>query len=208
MIIFIDESGDAGFKIEKGSSKTFVVSLVIFDDELDAEETALKIKKFRRSIKKPDYFEFKFNKCNKEIKIGFLKTVCNSKFRVRSIVVQKEKIYSHTLRRSKDKFYSYIIKEVLKNNNDTIKNAKIKLDGLGERAFRRSLQTYLRKHLNADNKPIINNLRFCDSRTNVLIQLADMVTGAINRSYNSDRTDQKEYKKIIDKRIEDIWEFQ
>lgn len=44
MIVFIDESGDAGFKIGKGSSTFFVISLIIFDDELEAEETALRIK--------------------------------------------------------------------------------------------------------------------------------------------------------------------
>ena len=39
MIIFIDDSGDPGFKVEKGSSVVFVIALVIFDDPLDAELT-------------------------------------------------------------------------------------------------------------------------------------------------------------------------
>ena len=51
-LVFIDESGDAGFKIEKGSSSHFVVVLVIFNDELVAEETALTIKKLKRELKK------------------------------------------------------------------------------------------------------------------------------------------------------------
>jgi len=41
----------------------------------------------------------------------------------------------------------------------------------------------------------------------VLIQLADMIAGAINRSYNTEVNDQDIYKEIIKKRIEDIWEF-
>jgi type III restriction enzyme len=44
MIIFIDESGDPGFKTKRGSSAHFVVVLIIFDEEINAEETALKIK--------------------------------------------------------------------------------------------------------------------------------------------------------------------
>jgi hypothetical protein len=59
VIIFIDESGDAGFKLDKGSTATFVIAMVIFDDELDAEETALNIKKYRRKINKKDNYEFK-----------------------------------------------------------------------------------------------------------------------------------------------------
>ncbi len=56
MIIFIDESGDVGFQIAKGSSKTFTVALVIFDDLLDAEETALRIKRLRQKLNKSAKF--------------------------------------------------------------------------------------------------------------------------------------------------------
>ena len=45
MLIFLDESGDAGFKFGQGSSSHFVIALVIFDSPLDAEETALHIKR-------------------------------------------------------------------------------------------------------------------------------------------------------------------
>ncbi|MFA6518596.1 MAG: DUF3800 domain-containing protein [Candidatus Shapirobacteria bacterium] len=58
MLIFIDESGDAGFRIQKGSSAHFVISLVIFDDELDAEETALKIKRLKKSYFTPFPYEW------------------------------------------------------------------------------------------------------------------------------------------------------
>jgi hypothetical protein len=143
MLVFIDESGDAGFRMKKGSSKTFVIALVIFDDELDAEEVALKIKKFRREIGKSDRFEFKFSKGSKDLKLQYFEKIKNCKFRIRAIVIQKEKIYSPLLRGSKEKFYSYVIKTVLQNNNKTIENAKIRLDGLGERLFKRSLTTYL-----------------------------------------------------------------
>ncbi len=50
MIVFIDDSGDPGFKVAKGSTSHFVICLVIFDDELIAEETAVRIKKLRRVL--------------------------------------------------------------------------------------------------------------------------------------------------------------
>ena len=40
MLVFVDDSGDPGFKIGKGSSPVFVISCVIFDDDLEAEKTA------------------------------------------------------------------------------------------------------------------------------------------------------------------------
>ena len=207
MIIFIDESGDPGFKIAKGSSPVFVVALIIFDDELDAEETALKIKKLKRSLKKTDLFEFKFNKSSKELRIQFLQSIKTCKFRVRAIIFEKEKIYSHNLRSTKDKFYNYAVRLLLDNNNNTIQNAKIRIDGLGEREFRRSLTVYLRNQLNKSGKKIVFDLKFRNSNKDVLIQLADMIVGSIKRSFNKEKTDNQEYIKIVKKRVEDIWMF-
>jgi len=152
MIVFIDDSGDPGFKITKGSSRVFVICCVVFDDELEAEKTAIKIKELRRRLKKSDRFEFKFNKCSRKIRVEFLKAIADSKFRVRAIVMPKEKIYSEELKRSKESFYNFTIKMVLKHSAGTIKNARIRLDGRGNREFRRKLLVYLRKNLNTKER--------------------------------------------------------
>lgn len=207
MIIFIDESGDAGFKIGRGSSSYFVISLIIFDDELEAEETALKIKKPRKQLNKKDIFEFKFNKCNRVFKERFLEEVRNCKFRVRSIVVDKRKVYSTHMREFTNDFYGFSLRMVLQHNNDTIQNAKIRIDGSGERRFRKQLTLYLRRQLNSTSKRVRENMRFGDSRQNVLIQLADMVAGSIRRSFEAKTNDSKVYRDIIRKREEDTWEF-
>ena len=207
MLVFIDESGDAGFKIERGSSKYFVISLVIFDDDLDAEETALKIKKLKRTLGKSDKFEFKFNKCSKDFRIRFFESIKSCNFRTRSIVINKDHIYSSYLTGSKDSFYNYSIKLVLEHNNDTISEAKIRLDGLGERTFKQSLTSYLRKNLNTKSKVVMKNLKFQDSKESVLIQLADMIAGAIRKSSEDNTQDSKIYLQIIKKRIENIWRF-
>ena len=172
MIIFIDESGDSGFKIQKGSSSHFVISLVIFDDTLEAEKTAIKIKEFKRAKKLSDYYEIKFNKLKKSLKIEFLETIKDSKFRVRSIVVEKEIIYSTALQTDKRKYYSFFLKKVLEKNNNTILNAKLRLDGLGEREFKKAMTSYLRRELNHDiSNKIMDNLKFVDSKKDVLIQV-------------------------------------
>lgn len=207
MLIFIDESGDAGFKISKGSSSYFVISLVIFDEELDAEETALKIKKLRKALNKSDKFEFKFNKCNRKLREEFLGEIKNCNFRIRSIVMDKEKIYSKHLRDLTNDFYGFSLRMVLQHNGKTIKNAKIRIDGSGERKFRKQLTLYLRKYLNSSSKKIIKNLRFYDSKQNVLIQLADMIAGSIRRDFEKTTPDHNIYRKIIRKREEDAWEF-
>ena len=95
MLIFVDDSGDPGFRIEKGSSAVFVIAMVIFNDNLVAEETALALKKLRRELKFPDTMEFKFHKSRIRIKRKFLQTCSKYSFQVRAIVV-KNRIYIAT----------------------------------------------------------------------------------------------------------------
>lgn len=209
MLVFLDDSGDPGFKVEKGSSTCFVIALVIFDDPLEAESCAVEIKKLRRHLKLGDHFEFKFSKCCDRFRTQFLSCVSSYKFRIRAIVMRKDVIYSQELRHSKESFYRYSIRMVLQHSFGTIKKARLKMDGHGDREFRRQLFTYLRWHLqvNADGEPIIEDIRMVDSQNNVLIQLADMVVGTIRRHAEKKKSDATHYRAIIEKRIENVWNF-
>lgn len=207
MIVFIDDSGDPGFKLEKGSSLIFIIGCVIFDDELEAEKTAISIKELKRKLRFPDDMEFKFNKSSKKVRISFLEATKTFKFKARCLVIQKQIIRSDELKKSKNSFYSYAIKLLLKHSGGSILNAKIRIDGSGDRVFRRNFISYLRKQLNSEQKRIMDDCKFLDSKQNVLIQLADMVAGSVYRSYQTEKNDHLIYKKIIKGRIEDEWEF-
>lgn len=206
MLVFIDDSGDAGFKLEKGSSKHFVIACVIFDDNLDAEETALKIKRLRRALKWRDDHEFKFNKTNKQIRLAFLNEIKGCTFRIRAIVADKSVIRSPELRGSKNKFYNYMIKEVLSKSIGSIKNGSIRLDGHEDRAYKKAATTYFKQQANPRGG-VIKDMKFVNSKNDNLIQLADMVAGSILRTTQPSKTDSNEYLKVIKKRVEDIWYF-
>jgi len=207
MLVFIDDSGDAGFKLNKGSTEFFVISAIIFDDNLEAEKTAVAIKELRRNLKFSDKVEFKFNKSRKAVRESFLQAVNKFDFRIRSLVVDKKIIRSDELKNNKDSFYSYMIKTLLKYNNATILDASIKIDGSGDRVFRRSFIAYLRKHLNSKQRKIIKQCRLVNSKNNVLIQMADMIAGSIRRNRDIKKTDHAIYRDIIKKHIEDEWPF-
>ena len=206
MLVFIDDSGDPGFKLESGSSRYFVIACVVFDDNLDAEETALKIKRLRKSLKWRDEHEFKFNKTNKQIRLEFLDNIKGCPFRIRAIVTDKTLIRSTELKKNKNKFYNYMIKEVLSKSDGFIKNASIRLDGHEDRAYKQAATTYFRQQVTGKNK-IISKMKFVNSKNDNLIQLADMVAGSIFRSAHSSKKDSQVYLKTIQKRIEDIWHF-
>ena len=54
----------------------------------------------------------------------------------------------------------------------------------------------------------MKSCEFSDSSRDLLIQLADMVVGAIARSYRSDRPDKDAWRRMLAKRIDDVWEFE
>lgn len=96
--------------------------------------------------------------------------------------------------------------QVLKQSADSFKEAKLKFDKRGEKKIRDQLRVYLSRQLNNNKKRIFADLKLVDSRQNTLIQLADMVTGAISSVYSNK---DKKYLEILKRRrkIEDIWEF-
>ncbi|MCB1806393.1 MAG: DUF3800 domain-containing protein [Candidatus Competibacteraceae bacterium] len=203
MLVLIDESGDPGFKVSKGSSPVFVVAMVIFNDFLDAEHTSKSVSELRKKLRvKP---EFKFNKSHNSIRDEFFKSLEHHKFTIRSLVVIKSRIHSAGLRDNTDRFYNFFVRMLLNHDNGMLNNARVKIDGSGDRRFKQELQAYLRRLL----KERIASIKFADSRRDNLIQLADMAAGAIARSYNEDRKDADRWLKMLQNagKIGDKWEF-
>jgi len=207
MLVFIDDSGDPSFKIEKGASKFFVICCLIFDDDLEAEKTSIAIKELKRSLKFSEKMEFKFNGSKYPTRMAFLTVIKDFSFKIRVLVVDKKNIKSELLKNDKQSFYSYFIKMVLRHNKGSILDAKIKIDGSGDRIFRKKFLTYLRKELNSRQEKVVNNLRLVDSKTNQLIQMADMIAGTIRRYKEAEKADAQKYWKIIEPKIQDYWDF-
>lgn len=207
MLVFIDDSGDPGFKTDKGSSRFFIIALVIFDDDLEAERTSLSIKETRRTLQVSDNYKFKFNKVSFVFKKEFFRKVSLGAFRVRAIVVKKEKINSQRLQNNKENFYNYITMQVLKRAQATIKKSKFKFDKRGEKSLRNQLRVYLSNEPNNSKKLTFTDLIFVDSKQNNLIQLADMIAGSIGWAYSG--KDNTFFKTLKSRKIiEDVWEFE
>jgi hypothetical protein len=86
-----------------------------------------------------------------------------------------------------------------------LEDADVRLDGTAGREYKQSTRAYFRKQLNATTKKV-GEFRFVDSKTNNLIQLADLCAGSIHRAV-SDKSDAAVYVDILKARIEEIWDF-
>lgn len=202
MLVFIDESGDPGFKVDKGATPVFVAVMVIFRNGEDAAATQKAIAESEaRRLHKP---EFKFNKCDDRVRDAFFTVVRNCPFSVRAIVVRKDLIHSNRLKSNKESFYEYFVKQMMQFDNGMLKDAQVIIDGSGDRAFRRNLNAALRRR---PGSGIIKDVRFKNSSTDLLVQLADMCAGAIARSYRKDRSQPARWRKMLALRINDVWDF-
>lgn len=203
VLVLIDESGDPGFKLVRGSSSHFVVAMVIFEAFEEAERASSGILELRN--KRQLASEFKFSKCHDDVKDAFFECVCRFDFKVRAIVVDKSIIYSDNLRTRKDLFYNYFVQQLMRYGE--LRKARVKIDGSGDRKFKDELNSYLRRNLSQDQ---LHSVKFAESHRDNLIQLADMVSGAILRSYRAcDRKQSDKWLRALQRagRVDNIWPF-
>jgi hypothetical protein len=198
MLVFVDESGDPGMKGKPGTSGLFVISGVIFAQTGDAQACDKRIDKLRKECFGSQNREFKFNKCCEELRKRFLCSVVEQEFRYWGFVLNKSKLYGPGFQ-YKESFYKYTSKLLFENAKSYLSNATVVIDGSGNREFRNQLQTYLKSKINTEEK-VIKKVKIEGSHSNNLLQLADMIAGALARHFREDKNDRFEYRKIVQSR--------
>lgn len=122
-----------------------------------------------------------------------------------SVVMNKKLLWSPGFR-AKEPFHKSATNYVFQNCLDRLANATVTIDGSGDREFRRSLQGYLKKKTRrGSGESRIKRVLVRDSEKEPLLQLADMVCGAVARSY-SQKGDRQIYLDAI-KRIPRMVQF-
>jgi hypothetical protein len=151
----------------------------------------------KRELYFPPEFEFHFNKVKGAYREAFLSAVAGFGWFYFSMVINKRKLTGAGFK-FKESFYKYACGLVFENAKPYLDNATVVIDGSGSREFRRELGTYLRKRINdkKGDSRFIGKIKLQDSQSNNLLQLADMVCGAVARSY-SQKEDAETYRRLI-----------
>jgi hypothetical protein len=201
MLVFIDESGDSGFKLNEGSSPYFVICLVVFEDREEADACEKRIELLKTEIGKGSDWEFHFKTNSHKLKEKFLRAVLPFNFFYYGIVLDKSLLYKEGFT-TKDSFYKYTCGLVFENAKDKLDAATVIIDETGSLLFKSNLAKYLMRKMN-ESKNVIKRVRMENSHSSNLLQLADYIAGSINRSY-SDKADGKVYRKIVSSREIDV----
>jgi hypothetical protein len=200
MLVFIDESGDSGMKFGQGSSDFFVLTLVIFKENEQANISDTAIDRIRKELKLNPQSEFKFNKLRDSGRRHFLTSIASHQFTYFSVVINKAKLTGKGIN-FKEPLYKYVCQMAFNNCREHLQEATIVIDGSGSREFRQQLQNYIKGKVNDKNdvRASIKKVKINDSKKNNLLQLADMVCGAVARSFTS-KKDDPPYRSLIKKR--------
>jgi hypothetical protein len=201
MLVFVDESGDPGFRVGHGSTPIFAAAMVIFRHDEAAHATEEVIHQIATTLGISR--EFKFNKSSERVRDGFFASVSNCPFIARVIVIRKELIYSPHLMTDKEDFYRFFIRQMMAHDGGILEEARVVIDRSGDREFKKMLKTRLRQQLGQRLKEV----RFGNSQNDRLLQLADMCVGAVARSYRTDRKDSGRWRDMIRPRLHNVWDF-
>ena len=202
MFVYLDETGDTGFRFERGSSRYFVITLLLIDDPI-ALQTA--VDELRRSLGFAAENEFKFYKASEATRWAFLRMLRRQDFTARVLVIDKQQMTKPHMRK-RETFYNFLVQMVMQHDNGTIKDAMLILDeSVQSKKSKQQLTTYLRKALNANpNRRKVREVRYHRSSADNIIQAADMLSGAIYARYH--RGDAS-YFDYIRPKVSDLWEW-
>jgi Protein of unknown function (DUF3800) len=198
MFVFLDESGDPGMNLETGSSAFFVVTAVTFQEEEHIEECASKIEAVRKELRLPGGLEFKFAKCSDSWREAFLQSVSGCSFFYRAIVINKRALSEGQFGTDAGAFYEYVVSLTLDLWRPYLLGATVDIDKSGGESFSRVLCRHVEKNFKDRNgKPLLKRVRAVDSAASDMIQLADMVCGAIARSFKQKDRKRGRFRKLI-----------
>ncbi len=96
-------------------------------------------------------------------------------------------------------FYKYVCGLVFESAKPYLDDAIVKIDASGGRKFQRQLAAYLKTKINTPDTLTqrISKVNANNSSRSNMLQLADMVCGAIARSFRTDKVEPNAFRKII-----------
>lgn len=201
MLVFVDESGDTGFKLQRNSSRFFTVTAVRFQDREEATKCERAIERLAERVGRSK--EYRFVDTNDAARHDFFACVREFDFGFAFVVMNKALLYSDGFRK-KESFAKLTIRYCFNHllTHGGLHNAIVVADKNGNAHFRAQLQSYLKERiLRSDGIPAIKKVRQEASHANRLIQLADMVCGAVAKSFTGDKqVEAGRFLKMVEKR--------
>lgn len=194
MFVFIDESGDTGMKIDKGASRFFILSAVVFHSKEEMQECDNSITNLKKLLQwSAKNNEFHFNKNSDKVRQAFFQIVRKERFTFSILVVDKTKLSVPKLGASKDEIYQKYCIQLLENIQPALKGATIIIDDFSNiEKIAKGIKDYFNK-----DSQVIEKIKTQKSSKNNLLQLADYIAAAVGRDSSQSKRESSKYFNLI-----------
>jgi hypothetical protein len=198
---FIDESGDYGFDFEKKDVSTHFIIVSILVKESNKEMLEQEMEKIRQKYFQADQIQSSKIE-NHHLRIQLLNELKDLPFNIYAYVVDKRKIREDSGITFEKTFIKFMNRLVYDDLNRTFDQLDLVLEEYGTKEFMNEFKNYI----NEKSVPDLFNYStfgFNHSKSEILLQLADLIAGTISKGYNQtqDTEHYVHFYKIIKKKI-------
>ncbi len=176
--LYIDWSGDAGFRTSRGASSVVVIAVVQVENYESLEQ---RIAKLRSNLRVPATFEFHWAKIGWTERDAYIETICSEDFQSWAMIVDKTEIRQEGAYLTANQAMCAWIAELFINLPEgMVSGAELVVDDGTKaqamaKAIREAVSSALRKRRIEQR---LKGARSFPAHRNEALQLADMIAGA------------------------------
>lgn len=200
---YTDESGAFGWDLNNPNVSThFIISAIIVKEEdvlvLEEAVEKIRLKHFQTGEMKSSHIGKNHNRRKR-----ILADLLDLPFSVFSVVVDKRLLIDSRGLKYKPSFYKFMNNIVHKELRHAFSKLTIVADEIGGSEYMKSFSKYVDERQDIPNLLGEAQFFFESSKNNILIQLADLVSGTLAAEYDVHRktSETPKYHKILDKKI-------
>ena len=174
-------------KLGAGSSDLFILTAVLFQDRDEARRCDEHFASIRRELRLPPHYEFHFHHESRKMRAGFLERVAPFDFYYFAVVLEKGRLNIPVWNPAfqfKESVVKYAAGILFENAKPYLKEATVVVDASGSKEFGNQLARYLRRRIKDEGGfRFIKKVRTARSYGDNLVQLADMISGTLWKSF-------------------------
>lgn len=198
--VYLDEFGNSNLDLSKsGVSSHFIIAAILVPESkvkiLDAGVEVIRKQEFQTG-------EMKSSKVhnNHARRARILQAIAKLDFNVLLLVVDKKKLKSQSGLKYKTSFYKFLYQRIYEHLRSNISRLRLYNDGMGNREFLAGFVKYAKARNPTPNLFDEFEISFADSKSNVIIQLADFIAGSLARNIDESVYDENcnvDFSEII-----------
>lgn len=200
---FTDESGSFGWELDNENTSThfIITAIIVRESDVDAVRTAvadIRDRYFPKGEIKSSKIGKKHNRRKK-----ILEETLDIPYRIFAVVVDKKLLKDSRGLRFKPPFYKFMNNIVHKELRAAFKNLVVVADEIGGSDYMQSFCKYVEEHSEIPNLYGESEFSFENSKAEVVVQLADLISGTLSFLYDEHKKDASvpDYQEILKDKI-------